>query len=266
MGYGGWGADQYIFNAQGAIGGVPARQSTECESVGNILCFPFSADTLDKSGNHTIDDGNPKLVTQLPAANPNDHYTYDGNNMLEADQVATEAPRIIASTQAHQIPLTEPVTFGMFMYARTWGGGTPQLMVSGPGSNASNYGMQRQGSVGWRYQGDAGNTTTLGDQRDLTPTGRWFHWTLAIAGSRNTASAAKFYINGTPVWSGNVTSGDPPLSTDNFSFISDSDESTGGWNGFVCNCFVTDTLLSDATIKALSDESFGHASPFAPHF
>ena len=258
MSYGAFGSTVNTFS-DGAVGGNLTRKFSVLESVGNIMAFPFQANTTDLSGNHTIDDGTPTLTNTTAG-----QYTYDGQNMLRINFAVGEAPRIIASTQAHQIPLTEPVTSGFFCMADSWGGGTPQLMVSGPGSNAGNYGLQRQSSVGWRYQGDGATPTSLGDHRDITGTNRWFHMVLAISGSRSTSSPGAFYINGTEVWSGNIVRGNNVSSTDNFSFGSDSDESTAGWQGFMSNVFVTDTLLDSATIKALSDEAFGHASPYAP--
>lgn len=263
MSYGAFGAIKNTF-ADGAVGGSNLRTHDTLLSVGNIMAFPFITDTLDATGNHTIDDGTPVLITQLPDASPNNPYSYDNQNMLHCRTTASAAPRVIASTQAHQIPHTEPVSFGFFIYARTWSGSTPQLMVSGPGSNQANYGIQRQASVGWRFQRSGGSVDTLGDQRNLTPTGRWFHLVMAVAGGRNTGSnAAALYINGAEVWSGTVGACQTVSSTDNFSFTSDSGDSTSPWTGFMCNAFVTDTVVDAATARALSDESFGHASPYA---
>jgi hypothetical protein len=262
MSYGAFGSTTNTFS-DGAVGGSPVRKQDVLESVGNIMTFPFKDDLLDVTGNHTIDSGTPLLVDQDPASNPSDHYTYDNQNMLLARTTVSTAPRILASTQAHQIPLTEPVSFGFFLYMRSVGT-TGQFMVSGPGGNESQYGLQRQSSAGWRFQGQG--TTTMGDQRDITPPGRWLHVGFAVAGGdRSTGgNASSFYINGIEVWTGNVGNSKVVNTTDDFSFQSDSDGAQAAWSGFMCNCFLTDTIVDAATFKALSDESFGHASPFAP--
>lgn len=258
MSYGAFG-NPLSTNAAGAIGGLQTVGFDVLNSVGNILAFPFLTNTTDLTGNHTIDDGTPTLVTNI-GGDP----AYGGGSRLRINSAVGEAPRILASSEEHQVPLTSPVTFGMFMMATSWGGSTPQLMVSGPGANSSNYGMQRQSTVGWRYQGDGGTTTTLGDHRDITPTNRWFHWALVIdSTSRSTGgNPSAFYINGQELWTGNTNSGETVSTTDNFSFGSDSDEATASWTGFISHCFVADSALDATTIKALSDEAFGHASPY----
>ena len=243
----------------GGIGGTPERSSTVLESVGNIMAFPFKDDALDLTGNHVIDTNTPSLITVDPAAAPSNHYTYDGLPMLRSATTTGFAPRIVASTQAHQIPLSEPVTFGFFCYRRN-DAATPQFMCSGPGTTSSNYGIQRQASAGWRSLG--GGVTTMGDHRNMTPTGKWFHIVLAHSGSRSSSHAGAFYINGQEVWTGDLISS-APAATDDFGFTNQSTSDNSGFNGFMCNCFVTDTLLDAQTIKALSDESFGHASPYA---
>ena len=262
MSYGAFGSTINTF-ADGAVGGgAPVTRSTVVESIGNILCFPFKDDLLDTSGNHTIDYGTSALGTVYGAGSTGS-YTYDGNNMLLLDNVAASAPRIIASTQAHQVPHDKPLSFGCFMMGTSYFL-TVQLMNSGPGSNRANYGLQMQSSAGWRYVGFA--TTDLGHHRDLTTTGRWFHIAMVVdSTARGTGSnPAEFYINGQPVWTGDVGSSQTVLSTDNFAFACEADETVPDWDGFMSNAFVTDTVLDRATIKALSDESFGHASPYVP--
>ena len=236
----------------GGIGGTVTRSADVLTSVGNILAFPFTNDTLDASGNHVIDSGTPNIVTTGT-------YTY-GEGMLECTAVNFQAPRIIAASQAHQIPHTSPVTFGFFMMGTVYHG-TLQLMVSGGGGNDGNYGIQRQGSAGWRFQGIG--VTTMGDHRDITPTGRWYHICLAIdSTSRGTGgNAAEFYINGHPVWSGNVGAAQVVSTDHDFSFLCDADEQATDITGRFSHAFVTDTVPDRATIRALSDEAFGHASP-----
>jgi hypothetical protein len=247
----------------GGIGSTPQRSSAVLESVANILAFPFSTDVLDKSGNgQVIDAGVPTLLSQDPGTAGANPYTYDGANMFHIDDVVGEAPRITAASQAHQVPRSEPITFGCFLYFKSLVG-TPQILVSSDAAGSGgNYGLQRQGSAGWRFEG--ASLTTLGDQRELTPIGRWFHIAMAVAGGRDTSSAGEFYINGNPVWGGTVAASDAPSSADEFGFGSHFGDTTANWVGFMCNVFVTDTLLDAATIKALSDESFGHGSPWSP--
>lgn len=262
MSYGAFGSTINTF-AKGAIGGVPQRESAVLEAVGNILAFPFSTDLLDKSGNgQVIDAGTTGLGNTYFKSATNCSHSYDGNNMLLLDQDgATSAPRITAASQAHQVPHTSPVTFGGFMMGTnlTY---TLQLFGSGPGSNSSNYCLQLQSSAGWRFQGNG--VTNMGVNFEETPAGRWFHICLAIdSTSRGTGSnAAEFYLNGQPVWSGDVVASQPVNTTDVYSFSCDQDETDPDIQGFMANVFVTDTVLDRTTIRALSDESFGHASPY----
>jgi hypothetical protein len=104
----------------------------------------------------------------------------------------------------------------------------------------------------------------MGVNFEETPGGRWFHVCLAIdSTSRGTGSnAAEFYLNGQPVWSGDVNASQTVNTTDVYSFACDQDETASDIDGFMANVFVTDTVLDRATIRALSDESFGHASPY----
>ena len=262
MSYGTFGTTSNTF-ADGAVGGVtPATRSSLVESVGNIMCFPFRDDLLDTTGNHTIDSGGFTLETQDPVSAPNNYYSYDPYNMLVVDQVASNNSRILASTQAHQIPHASPVSFGFFVMFRTWDTSTAKLLISGSAVNVSNYGIQRNPTLGWHFQGSA--LTTMGDQRNKTPTGRWTHIAMTVTANRSSGPTGTFYINGTAVWTGVVNNAAAVSSTDDFSFAADSSDITSQWNGFLANVFVTDTLLNAATIRALSDECHGHASPYTP--
>jgi hypothetical protein len=263
MSYGAFGGYVSTFG-KGAVGGTtPVRGSSVLESVGNIMAFPFKDDLLDKSGNHTIDYGTSVLGTSYGIGSTSGSYTYDGENMLLLDNVASSAPRVIASTQAHQIPHNKPVSFGCFVMGSSYFF-TLQTMNSGPGGNRANYGLQLHTTAGWRYVGFA--TTDLGDFSELTTSGRWFHIAMVVdSTSRGTGSnPAEFYINGQPVWSGDVGNSQTVLSTNNFAFACEADETVPDWDGFISNAFVSDNVLDRATIKALSDESFGHASPYVP--
>lgn len=248
--------------AGGVGGAIPVASSAVVEEVGNILCFPFKNDLLDTTGNHVIDYGSSVLGTSYGTGLSASH-SYDGENMLILDNVATSAPRVDASSKPHQIPHTKPVSLGCFMMGTSYFL-TIQMMRSGAGANNGNYGLQLHSSVGWRFS--AASDTALGDNRDLTPTARWFHVAMVVAStSRGTGgNAAEFYINGQPVWDGTVGSAMTVNTTDNFSFSCDATETSPDWDGFMANAFVSDNVLDRDTIRALSDECFGHASPYVP--
>jgi len=257
MAYSGYGAESYIFNAAGAVGGDQSRRSTVLESVGNILACPFQDDILDKTGNHTYDTGTDTIITSASSDN-----LYHGTGMLDVTGGAGNALICTATSAPHQIPLTEPVTIGCFLQWTTLVS-TPQILVSTNAAGSSgNYGLQRQSSAGWRWQGSS--LTTLGDHREITPIGRWFHVAIAVEGGRSTASAAEFYINGQAVWTGDVSASSAPASDDWFTPTLHYNDGASNWTGRLCNAFISDNLLDAATIKALSDEAFGHASPWAP--
>ncbi len=241
-----------IPDQSGQIGDtVPTRGAMDTD-ICNILCCPLFDDT-DLTGNHVFDDGTPTFANI-----DSNHGCYDGGTALVASTSAGTGLRMIASSQPHQIPHTEPVTFGFLIYMRTISG-TPQLMCSGPGANNSNYGIQRQASAGWRHQGSG--VTTMGDHRSKTPAGRFYHVCLAIEAGRSSSPAGAFYLNGQEAWTGTIGNAQAVSSTDDFAFTGDADETNSSWTGFMVNAFITDTLLDAATIQNLSDEAFGHASP-----
>jgi hypothetical protein len=232
---------------------APQRVSVTPD-IGNILCCPFGTNAIDLTGNHTVDDGTPVFsnVTQ-------NHYTYDSADMLEASTDAGTAPRVLADSQAHQIPLANPVTFGFFMRPSQYNG-SPYFMCSGAATATGNYGIHRSTITGWHHTGTG--FTALGDYEEITEAPRTFHVALAISGGRGAAPAAEFYLNGTPVWSGNLGASIAPLTTHNLGLTAASTANDSNWHGHFCNAFISDTLLDPATIKNLSDESFGHASPW----
>ena len=258
MSYGAFGSTTNIFSDGGVGGGSPVRSSTLVESVGNIMCFPFKDDLLDTTGNHVIDAGSFTLETQAPDAAPNNLYSYDQNSMLNVTTVSLANSLITANSRPHQIPHTEPVSFGFFFFTRAWPGSTPEFMSSGD----FNYGLQRQVNNGWRFA--TSGIAAMGDQRNKVPAARWTHIVMTVTANRASGPTGTFYINGTAVWTGGVANAGTVSSTDNFSFAADHSDTTSRINGFMANVFVTDTLLDSATIKALSDECFGHASPYTP--
>lgn len=222
--------------------------------IGNILCCPLSADLTDLTGNHVFDYGTPSFGTA-----DSTHGSYDGGTMMIVENSAALNPRIIADgAAAHQIPHTSPVTFGAFIYPRVYNG-SPAMLCSGNGGFGNNYGLYRQSTAGWQFLGNG--QTSMGNHKTKTPIQRWFHVCMAVSANRTTSPAAAFYLNGREVWSGTVNA-EAVQTTDNFALTSDADDTSAAWEGLMCNAFVTDTLLSAATIKNLSDESFGHASPW----
>jgi len=230
---------------------TPTRGAMDT-GICNILCCPLF-DATDLTGNHVFDYGTPTFGN-----NESNHGSYDGGAALQASTTVGTPLRVTTDNQAHQIPHTEPVTFGALVYMRS-ASGTPQLLCSGSGTNNSNYCLQRQASVGWRFQGVG--VTAMGDHRDKTPNGRWYHVCLAIAANRASSPAAAFYLNGQEAWTGTLGAAQAVSTTDDFAFTTDALDTTSSFNGFMINAFVTDTLLDATTIKNLSDEAFGHASP-----
>lgn len=222
--------------------------------IGNILCCPLDTDLRDLSGNHTFDYGTPAFSNFFGS-----HGSYDGGVMMNVLNDSAKNARIIADgAAAFQIPHSSPVTFGAFIYATTFNS-VPQLMSSGTGTWTRNYGISRSSSAGWRFMG--ATITNMGDQRTLTPLLRWWHCCVVVQSGRTSSAAAAFYINGREVWTGNVDA--HVVSTaDNFALASGSNSTNSDWEGHMCNAFVTDTVLDPAAIKNLSDESFGHASPW----
>lgn len=247
----------------GAVGEAgPVRASTLCESIGNIMSFPFNGDALDKSGNHTLDSGSTTLATIAPeSAGYMQAYTYDGSSMLYCQTTVGTVPSIVADSQAHQIALASPVSFGFF-FMRTADNGAPFFMKSGPGSTASNYGVTLNSSLGWRFTGD-GALQSMGDHREHTPIGRWAHIGLTLEATRNgdAGSTGRFYINGQEAWTGALRCS-APVSTHDFGLCTETDENDTNFHGWFCNAFLTDTVVTADDMRALSDEAFGHSSDY----
>ena len=165
---------------EGAIYSPPLARAHVTPDIANILCCPLHTDLTDLTGNHVFDYGSAAF-----ANNWSGHYAYDGSPMMVVENTAALNPRITTDGAApHQIPHTEPVTFGAFIFPQVYNG-SAAILCSGNGGFGNNYGLYRQSTVGWEFLGNG--QTVMGDHRTKTPVQRWFHVCMAVSANRTTS-------------------------------------------------------------------------------
>lgn len=246
----------------GSIGGSPSRLDAHID-ICDILCCPFTTDHTDLTGNHTLAVGNSFIETG--AAN----LSYNGENVLRTVDGGGATVRTNTSEPAHAIGGTDPVTFGFFFRPTFWNS-TSQFMTSAASGGNANYGLIRFTNGDWGFRGATGGgsgsawrvMTPNRLRQDFQGVGHWFHVAFRCEDGVNEGT---WFWNGKQIWTGAYGTNGRHTATpaDQLSFneaspTSDNPRFEGYWN----NAFVAGRALSDAEIKALSDESFGHASPF----
>jgi len=242
--------------APGAIGGSPQRQDIS-PSVANILCMPFNGDYIDKTGNHTMA---PRDSTMTP------NIGYNGESQVFIERGSNDSLRTGAGEPAHAIGGTDPVTFGFF-FRPTYLASVQYFCCSSrnDGSGFCNYGLRRVGGDAgtWYFIGGAGigASTTLVDPGYIDDRGiHWLHVAFRCDSGANTGA---FFINGTKLWEGAIAARKTAEASDLFNLNEVSSTTNNPQvEGYIGNLFVTDSALSDTNIKLLSDQSFGHASPY----
>lgn len=241
------------YYAPGAIGGNPGRQDIS-PSVANILCMPFNGDYIDKTGNHTMD---PRATIMTSAIG------YNREDQLFIDRGGAQSLRTGASEPAHAIGGTNPVTFGFFFRPTYYGSFFACCSSKNDSSGNCNYGLTRTGSGNagtWYFRGGT-STTLLVNPGTIDDLGvHWYHAAFRCNSGTNTGA---FFINGTKLWEGATVARKAAEASDLFNlneYVSTT--SNPQVEGYIGNVFVTDSALSDSNIKLLSDQSFGHASPY----
>lgn len=240
----------------GAIGGT--AESIDIDTVnGNILATPFSLDRTDLTGNHTI-----AAKTSVLTADSG----YTGETTLETFEDAGDGIRTGTSEPAHAIGGVSPVTFGAFMKVTSWQS-NGQILTSSASGGSANYGLIRFTGGNWAFRGAIGGgegqawKTMIGLATE-TQANVWFHIAMRCDSGTNTGS---FFLNGQRVWDGTFgTNGrHTALATDQFNFNeSSSSVDNPGFTCFWRNVFINDTAMSDSAIRLISDQAWGHASPY----
>lgn len=238
--------------------GLPPERIDVSPTIANILCCPFSTDRTDVAGNHTFNVG----TSTLPA-----NVGYNNETMLRTERGAGDKITTQASEPAHAIGGTDPVTFGAFMRIGFWNS-TSQILTSAATGGDANYGLIRFTNGDWGFRGATGGGAGAAWQvmvnRDPEDDadGLWFHVAMRCNAGANTG---QFFWNGTKLWDGTLGTNGRHVATGTDRFMlneaspSNDNAQFEAWWG---NVFVTDTELTDAEIKRLSDECFGHASPY----
>ena len=249
----------------GAIGGEPERQDVGTD-IADILCCPFTTDRTDLTGNHTLIPGDSTIE-------PGGITTgYNGEAVLMCNRGAGGAVRTTASEDAHAIGGTDPVTFGMFLRPTFWNTTSNFLCSTGTGGG-QNYGLTRFVDGSWGFRNDQGggsgsawrvmiNRDPEDDDTQIANAGRWFHVAMRCDDGANEGS---FFWDGNEIWSGAFGTNGRKVAnpTDIFSINEASATSDNpGWEGYLTNVFIASRALSNAEIKALSDEAHGHSSPW----
>lgn len=243
--------------ALGSIGTNPTRSDVDI-SVANILACPFSTDRTDLTGNHILDVG----TSSLQAGSG-----YNNEIMLKTERGSGDVIRTQPSEDAHAIGGTDPVTFGAFLNVNFWDS-TSQIMTSAGAGGSANYGLIRFTNGNWGFRGASGGGSGSAwrvminrSPEDNAGVERWFHVAMRCEDGVNEGT---FFWNGREVWTGALgTNGrKTPSASDRFLMNEANPTSNNprfdAWWG---NMFIADSALTDAQIKQLSDESFGHGSP-----
>lgn len=256
MSYGAFGSLYNTFS-DGAIGSFPTPKDISPD-VGNILACPFSTDRTDLTGNHTLNVGTSTLPANVGYNNETMLYTTDG----AGDKIGTQT-----SEPAHAIGGTDPVTFGAMMRIDAWVS-TGQIMTSAASGGSANYGLIRFTNGNWAFRGASGGgegaawkTMTNRSPEDIQG-GLWFHVAMRCNSGANTG---QFFWNGTKVWTGTLGTNGRHTATasDRFNLNeANPDSDNPRFRAWWKNMFIADRELSDTEIRTLSDESFGHASPY----
>lgn len=250
----------YGTQAIGSIGETPTR-SDPTNAVANILNVPLTAgnDYTDLTGNHTLSTGNAILSPT---------YGYNAEQQMYTDDGSGAVVRTNASEPEHAIGGTDPVTFGFFFQPNFWNSTSNFMTSSNSGGNGANYGLIRFTNGNWGFRGDAGGgegqawrTMVNRSPEDNANVLRWFHVAMRCEDGVNEGT---FFWNGREVWSGALGSNGRKTanSIDQLQFNDAKPNSNNPrFRGYWGNVFIADSALTDAQIRQLSDESFGHGSP-----
>lgn len=243
----------------GGVGLSPVRADITPD-IANILCCPFSTDRTDLTTNHTFNVG----TSTLPA-----NVGYNNETMLRTEEGGGDEIYTGSSEPEHAIGGTDPVTFGAFMRIGFWNS-TSQILTSSASGGDANYGLIRFTNGDWAFRGatggGAGSAWQVMVNRDPedTATYRWFHVAMRCNAGANTG---QFFWNGTKIWDGTFGTNGRHVATATDQFSLNESHPSGAnprFSAWWGNIFIADSELTDAEIKELSDQSFGHASPYTP--
>lgn len=243
----------------GSIGSVPISTDITAADA-NILACPFSTDNTDVTGNHTFDVAG----TFTASTGYNGETTF--NTSAANTSIDTEGGS--GSGTAHRIATASPVTFGgMFKLVGSPQAANPYLMASAVSGGAGNHNYSLVligGSL--NLQTGAG---TLRDfnwiphsapaAADMANSSGWYHIVMQLEAGRTTG---RLFIDGKQFGADEValTAG-APGGTDNLYINGINGVAAGELNAFNRNLFITDTLLTAATIRSLAERSYGHGLP-----
>ncbi|MGB5215605.1 MAG: hypothetical protein WBN88_18420, partial [Anderseniella sp.] len=84
----------------------------------------------------------------------------------------------------------------------------------------------------------------------------------ATGGDRGSGSNdARVYINGKRAWEGTMGTSSAAV-TQSLAVTTDNANINSDWWGWLANFWISDNIITDEQFAVLSDESFGHASPY----
>lgn len=246
----------------GAIGTVPT--STDITAAdGNILACPFSTDNTDVTTNHTFD------VAGTFSANG-----YNGETVFNSSAANTsiDTEGGSGSGTAHKIATASPVTFGgMFKLVGSPQATNPYFLSSAEtgGTGNHNYSIVLiSGSLNLQ-SGAAGtlrdfnwNPHAAPAAADMANSSGWYHIVMQLEAGRSTG---RLFIDGKQFGADQVAlnpgAPDAGVGSDFFYVHGINGVPAGELNAFARNVFITDTLMTAATIRRLAEESYGHGLP-----
>lgn len=212
-----------------------------------VLAVNCNGDMIDLAGDAVFDQ-NPSFVGYLA------NGSYDGlRDVLDLGQwIGT------TTAAAHRVPTASAITYGLFLFTEYTQTANPFPLYSGIGTTSStrNYGFKIDPGNGGPYEpipgGPAFSDPAIGVYE------KWVHIMITEPAGRATA---KLYVNG--VFRSSVTSGQPGVmsASDEFWLGSAKNQTNTFLNGYCESVFVADAEYTEAQIRQLAENAFGHVLP-----
>ena len=210
-----------------------------------ILACTCDGAMTDLAGDAVFDADTPLFASNA---------TYDG--LRSAVRLPNGAASIGTTTATdHQIAIATAVTYGGMFYFNSVGQTlTPYLMVSGTTTGATNQNYAMKMGSGLFDSAPGGDTFGV-----EIPRACWFH---AMCVENAGRSIAKLYLNGKLVATINPTSDSGALLATNDLWIGElAGTPNNSAAGLASDLFIADAEYSDAQIRTLAENAFGHGLP-----
>lgn len=237
-----------------AGGGGGALSSAKAIQYGNIMCFPFTDDLLDVTGNHDMTQTPVGNVPSLAAEGPG------GVNVVDF----AGASKYLYSQPAPPADLSEltNITVAFAMKYNRGGAVVDSAFCQGVPDRDQNYGFFPSyvgafaGDPLWGQGagGSSGRYTRWTDAQAPND-GAWHHYAFSLIAPRSGSNLVVWFLDGALYSQQVIDPFDLPQFGDRF-HLGGTGNSTYGLDGYLRNFIIADTLLS-TEIAELSAEALG---------